>query len=64
MGIVIYDEVHLLPVPVFMITAKIQTKNRPGFTATLVREDEKEDDMLSLIDPLKKFDTLWKDLEK
>ena len=47
-----------------MITAEIHTKNGPGFTATLVREDEKEDDMLSLIDPLKKFDTLWKDLEK
>ncbi|MHB8361392.1 MAG: DEAD/DEAH box helicase, partial [Thermoplasmataceae archaeon] len=62
-GIIIYDEVHLLPAPVFRITSEIQAKKRLGLTATLVREDGKEDDVFSLIGP-KKFDAPWKDLEK
>ncbi len=60
---IIYDEVHLLPAPVFRITADIQAKRRLGLTATLVREDGKEDDVFSLIGP-KKFDSPWKELEK
>ena len=62
-GLIIYDEVHLLPAPVFRITSEIQAKKRLGLTATLVREDGKEDDVFSLIGP-KKFDAPWKDLEK
>ncbi|HXT83253.1 MAG TPA: helicase-associated domain-containing protein, partial [Verrucomicrobiae bacterium] len=62
-GLIIYDEVHLLPAPVFRITADIQAKRRLGLTATLVREDGKEDDVFSLIGP-KKFDSPWKELEK
>ena len=61
-GLIIYDEVHLLPAPVFRITSEIQAKKRLGLTATLVREDGKEDDVFSLIGP-KKFDAPWKDLE-
>jgi len=62
-GLVIYDEVHLLPAPVFRIVADIQSKRRLGLTATLVREDGKEDDVFSLIGP-KKFDIPWKLLEE
>ena len=62
-GLIIYDEVHLLPAPVFRITAEIQSRRRLGLTATLVREDGKEGDVFSLIGP-KKFDAPWKDLEQ
>lgn len=62
-GLIIYDEVHLLPAPVFKITAEIQSKRRLGMTATLVREDGKEKDVFSLIGP-KKYDAPWKDLER
>ncbi len=62
-GLIIYDEVHLLPAPVFRITAEIQAKRRLGLTATLVREDGKEGDVFSLIGP-KKYDVPWKVLEK
>jgi len=62
-GFIIYDEVHLLPAPVFRITAEIQAKRRLGLTATLVREDGQEEDVFSLIGP-KKFDVPWKVLEK
>ena len=62
-GLIIYDEVHLLPAPVFRITADIQAKRRLGLTATLVREDNREDDVFSLIGP-KKYDVPWKVLEK
>src|SRR5579871_5029887 len=62
-GLIIYDEVHLLPAPVFRITAEIQAKRRLGLTATLVREDGREDDVFSLIGP-KKADVPWKVLEK
>ena len=61
-GLIIYDEVHLLPAPVFRITSEIQAKRRLGLTATLVREDGMEDDVFSLIGP-KKFDSPWKELE-
>ena len=61
-GLIIYDEVHLLPAPVFRITAEIQSRRRLGLTATLVREDGHEDDVFSLIGP-KRFDAPWKDLE-
>ncbi|RKY69715.1 MAG: helicase [Candidatus Latescibacterota bacterium] len=62
-GLVIYDEVHLLPAPVFRITAEIQARRRLGLTATLVREDGRETDVFSLIGP-KKYDVPWKILEK
>ena len=62
-GLVIYDEVHLLPAPVFRVTAEIQATRRLGLTATLVREDHKEDDVFSLIGP-KKCDVPWKVLER
>jgi DNA excision repair protein ERCC-3 len=62
-GLIIYDEVHLLPAPVFRITAEIQAKRRLGLTATLVREDGREDDVFALIGP-KKADVPWKVLEK
>ncbi len=62
-GLIIYDEVHLLPAPVFRVTAEIQAKRRLGLTATLVREDGREDDVFSLIGP-KKYDAPWKELEK
>ena len=62
-GLIIYDEVHLLPAPVFQVTAEIQATRRLGLTATLVREDEREDDVFSLIGP-KRYDVPWRDLEK
>ncbi len=62
-GLVIYDEVHLLPAPVFRVTAEIQATRRLGLTATLVREDHKEEEVFSLIGP-KKCDVPWKVLER
>jgi DNA excision repair protein ERCC-3 len=62
-GLIIYDEVHLLPAPVFRYTADIQAKRRLGLTATLIREDGRESDVFSLIGP-KKYDVPWKDLER
>ncbi|MCX7765361.1 MAG: DEAD/DEAH box helicase [Candidatus Sumerlaeia bacterium] len=62
-GLIIYDEVHLLPAPVFRAVADIQGRRRLGLTATLVREDGREDDVFSLIGP-KKFDVPWKELER
>jgi len=62
-GLIIYDEVHLLPAPVFRMTSEIQSKRRLGLTATLVREDGMETDVFSLIGP-KKYDIPWKVLEK
>jgi DNA excision repair protein ERCC-3 len=62
-GLIIYDEVHLLPAPVFRMTAELQARRRLGLTATLVREDGKEDHVFALIGP-KKFDVPWKDLER
>ncbi len=62
-GLIIYDEVHLLPAPVFSITAELQARRRLGLTATLVREDGRETDVFSLIGP-KKFDVPWRDLER
>jgi DNA excision repair protein ERCC-3 len=61
-GLVIYDEVHLLPAPVFQLTAQLQARRRLGLTATLVREDGREGDVFSLIGP-KRFDVPWKELE-
>ena len=61
-GLIVYDEVHLLPAPVFRMTAEIQARRRLGLTATLVREDGQEDDVFSLIGP-KKYDVPWKELE-
>src|SRR5665648_1083550 len=61
-GLVIYDEVHLLPAPVFRMTADLQARRRLGLTATLVREDGREDDVFTLIGP-KRFDAPWKDIE-
>src|SRR5215831_18864459 len=62
-GLIIYDEVHLLPAPVFRITAEIQARRRLGLTATLVREDGREADVFSLIGP-KKYDVPWRELEQ
>jgi len=62
-GLIIYDEVHLLPAPVFRVTADIQARRRLGLTATLVREDGREGDVFSLIGP-KRFDVPWRELEK
>ncbi len=62
-GLIIYDEVHLLPAPVFRLTSEIQSKRRLGLTATLIREDGLESDVFSLIGP-KKYDMPWKLLEK
>ena len=62
-GLIIYDEVHLLPAPVFQITAALQARRRLGLTATLVREDGREDDVFALIGP-KKVDVPWRDLEQ
>lgn len=62
-GLIIYDEVHLLPAPVFRVTAEIQARRRLGLTATLVREDGREGDVFSLIGP-KKYDVPWRELEK
>jgi DNA excision repair protein ERCC-3 len=61
-GLIIYDEVHLLPAPIFRITAGLQARRRLGLTATLVREDGREDDVFALIGP-KKADVPWKVLE-
>ena len=62
-GLIIYDEVHLLPAPVFSVTAELQARRRLGLTATLVREDGLETDVFSLIGP-KKYDVPWRELEK
>jgi DNA excision repair protein ERCC-3 len=61
-GLVIYDEVHLLPAPIFRVTADLQARRRLGLTATLVREDGKEDEVFCLIGP-KRCDVPWKVLE-
>jgi DNA excision repair protein ERCC-3 len=61
-GLVIYDEVHLLPAPIFRMTAGLQARRRIGLTATLIREDGREGDVFSLIGP-KRFDAPWKDIE-
>lgn len=61
-GLIVYDEVHLLPAPVFKMTADLQARRRLGLTATLVREDGRESDVFSLIGP-KRFDSPWKDIE-
>lgn len=61
-GLIVYDEVHLLPAPIFKMTADLQARRRLGLTATLVREDGKEGDVFSLIGP-KRFDAPWKDIE-
>ena len=61
-GLIIYDEVHLLPAPVFRMTAGLQARRRLGLTATLVREDGREGDVFSLIGP-KRYDAPWKDIE-
>ncbi|MBN1128488.1 MAG: DEAD/DEAH box helicase [Chitinispirillaceae bacterium] len=62
-GLIIYDEVHLLPAPVFKFTAELQARRRLGLTATLIREDGHEEEVFTLIGP-KKFDVPWKDLER
>ena len=61
-GLILYDEVHLLPAPVFKLTAELQARRRLGLTATLVREDGREGDVFSLIGP-KRYDAPWKDIE-
>ena len=61
-GLIIYDEVHLLPAPVFRMTSDLQSRRRLGLTATLVREDGREGDVFSLIGP-KRYDAPWKELE-
>ncbi len=61
-GLIVYDEVHLLPAPIFRMTANLQARRRIGLTATLVREDGREGDVFSLIGP-KRYDTPWKDIE-
>jgi DNA excision repair protein ERCC-3 len=61
-GLIIYDEVHLLPAPIFRMTANLQARRRIGLTATLVREDGREGDVFSLIGP-KRYDAPWKDIE-
>jgi DNA excision repair protein ERCC-3 len=61
-GLIVYDEVHLLPAPVFRMTADIQSRRRLGLTATLIREDGREGDVFSLIGP-KRYDAPWKDIE-
>jgi len=61
-GLIVYDEVHLLPAPVFRMTADIQSRRRLGLTATLVREDGREGDVFSLIGP-KRFDAPWREIE-
>lgn len=61
-GLIVYDEVHLLPAPIFRMTADLQARRRLGLTATLVREDGREDEVFSLIGP-KRFDAPWKDIE-
>jgi DNA excision repair protein ERCC-3 len=61
-GLILYDEVHLLPAPIFRFTADIQSRRRLGLTATLVREDGREGDVFSLIGP-KRYDAPWRDIE-
>lgn len=61
-GLIIYDEVHLLPAPVFRITAELQARRRLGLTATLIREDGREGDVFALIGP-KRYDVPWRELE-
>ncbi len=61
-GLVVYDEVHLLPAPIFRMTADLQARRRIGLTATLIREDGREGDVFSLIGP-KRYDAPWKDIE-
>ncbi|MCX9192654.1 helicase [Carbonactinospora thermoautotrophica] len=61
-GLIIYDEVHLLPAPIFRMTADLQARRRLGLTATLIREDGREGDVFSLIGP-KRYDAPWKDIE-
>ncbi len=61
-GLIIYDEVHLLPAPIFRLTADLQSRRRLGLTATLIREDGREGDVFSLIGP-KRYDAPWKDIE-
>lgn len=62
-GLILYDEVHLLPAPIFKMTADLQARRRLGLTATLVREDGRESDVFSLIGP-KRFDAPWKEIEQ
>jgi len=62
-GLIVYDEVHLLPAPVFKLTADLQARRRLGLTATLVREDGREGDVFTLIGP-KRFDSPWKEIEE
>src|SRR3954466_2418541 len=61
-GLIVYDEVHLLPAPIFRMTAALQARRRIGLTATLIREDGREGDVFSLIGP-KRYDAPWKDIE-
>ncbi|HSA51843.1 MAG TPA: DNA repair helicase XPB [Yinghuangia sp.] len=61
-GLIVYDEVHLLPAPIFRFTADLQARRRLGLTATLVREDGREGDVFSLIGP-KRYDAPWKEIE-
>ena len=61
-GLIVYDEVHLLPAPIFRMTADLQARRRLGLTATLIREDGREGDVFSLIGP-KRYDAPWKDIE-
>ncbi len=61
-GLIVYDEVHLLPAPIFRLTADLQARRRLGLTATLIREDGREGDVFSLIGP-KRYDAPWKDIE-
>ncbi len=61
-GLIVYDEVHLLPAPIFRMTADIQSRRRLGLTATLVREDGREGDVFTLIGP-KRYDAPWRDIE-
>src|ERR671910_884275 len=62
-GLIVYDEVHLLPAPIFRLTADLQSRRRLGLTATLVREDGREGDVFSLIGP-KRYDAPWRDIEQ
>ncbi|MFC5986347.1 DNA repair helicase XPB [Marinicrinis lubricantis] len=62
-GMIVYDEVHLLPAPVFRVTADLQAKRRLGLTATLIREDGRESDVFSLVGP-KRYEASWKHLEQ
>jgi DNA excision repair protein ERCC-3 len=61
-GLLIYDEVHLLPAPVFRLAAELQSRRRLGLTATLIREDGRAPDVFALIGP-KRYDVPWRELE-